>query len=94
MSRVVYTRVVLAMLIKGMSHFGKETKIFLRFCSRECKHLASWKMPTHGTIDVEITLAKGIIFKNIGMANGSILKLWAAHPYPKFSGDPPVFLSE
>ena len=46
------------------------------------------KMPTHGTFDVEISLAKGII--KIGLANGAILKLWAAHPCPKFSREPPA----
>ena len=43
----------------------------------------------HGTFDVEISLAKGIVFTKIGLANGAILKLWAAHPYPKFSQEPP-----
>ena len=43
----------------------------------------------HGTIDVEISLAKGTVFTKIGLANGAILKLWAAHPYPKFSKEPP-----
>ena len=46
-------------------------------------------MPTHGTFDVEISLAKGIIFRKIGLANGAILKPWAAHPCPKFSREPP-----
>ena len=41
-------------------------------------------MPTHGTFDVETSLAKGIIFRKIGLANGAILKLWAAHHCPKF----------
>ena len=45
-------------------------------------------MPTHGTFDVEISLAKSIILTKIGLANGAILKLWAAHPYPKFSREP------
>ena len=44
---------------------------------------------THGTFDVEISLAKGIIFRKIGLANGAILKPWAAHPCPKFSREPP-----
>ena len=39
--------------------------------------------------DVETSLAKGIIFRKIGLANGAILKLWAAHPCPKFSREPP-----
>ena len=39
----------------------------------------------HGTIDEGISVAKGIVFTKIGLANGAILKLWAAHPYPKFS---------
>ena len=46
-------------------------------------------MPNHGTFNVEISLAKGIIFTKIGLANGTFLKLWAAHPYPKFSKEPP-----
>ena len=46
-------------------------------------------MPTHGNVDVEISLAKGIIFRKIGLANGAILKLWAAHPCPKFSRELP-----
>ena len=46
-------------------------------------------MPTHDTFDVGISLAKGIIFRKIGLANGAISKLWAAHPCPKFSREPP-----
>ena len=46
-------------------------------------------MPNHGTFNVEISLAKGIIFTKIGKANGTILKLWAGNPYPKFSQTPP-----
>ena len=46
-------------------------------------------MPTHGTFDVGISLAKGIIFRKIGLANGAISKLWAAHPCRKFSREPP-----
>ena len=42
-----------------------------------------------GIIFVEISLAKGIIFTKIGLANSTILKLWAAHPYEKFSQEPP-----
>ena len=41
-----------------------------------------------GIIFVEISLAKGIIFTKIGLANGTVLKLWAAHFYPKFSQKP------
>ena len=41
--------------------------------------------------DVEISLAKGIIFRKIGLANGAILKPWAAHPCPKFSREPVGF---
>ena len=32
-------------------------------------------MTTHGTFDAEISLARGIIFTKVGLANGSILKL-------------------
>ena len=47
-------------------------------------------MPTHGTYDAEISLAKGIIFTKIGLANGAILKLWVAHPYTKYNREPPL----
>ena len=48
-------------------------------------------MPTHGTFDVEISLANGIILTKIGLANGTIQKMWAAPTYPKFSRElPPV----
>ena len=82
--------IFLAILVKELSNFGnscKETQIFFKSWSLECKNLASFaqKMPTHGTFDVGISLAKGIIFRKIGLANGAILKLWAAHPCPKFS---------
>ena len=46
-------------------------------------------MPTHGTFDTESSLAKGIILTKFGLANSAILKLWVAHPYPKFSWEPP-----
>ena len=35
-------------------------------------------MPTHGTFDVKFSLAKGIIVRNLGLANGTILKLLVA----------------
>ena len=44
--------------------------------------------------DVEISLAKDIIFRKIGLANGAILKQWAAHPCPKFSREPPPCASK
>ena len=56
-----------------MQQFGK-------FCLENAN---SWHF------DVEISLAKGIIFRKIGLANGAILKQWAAHPCPKFSREPP-----
>ena len=46
-------------------------------------------IPRKGIFYVEISLAKGIIFTKMGLANGSILKLWAAHRYLKFSREPP-----
>ena len=46
-------------------------------------------MPNHGTLNVEISLAKGIIFTKIGLANGTILKLGAAHPYRNLAKNPP-----
>ena len=94
-AHLVWARVYfLPILVKEMSNFGnscKETNIFFKFWSLECKNLANFasKMPTHGTFDVETSLAKGIIFRKIGLANGAILKLWAAHPCPKFSREPP-----
>ena len=42
---------------------------FLKYWSREVK-----------IFDVEISLAKAIIFTKIFLANGSILKLWTANP--------------
>ena len=39
-------------------------------------------MPTHGTFDVEISLAKGIIFRKISLADGAILKPRAAGGTP------------
>ena len=44
---------------------------------------------THGIFYAEISLAKGIIFRKISLANSAILKLWAAHPCPKLSREPP-----
>ena len=46
-------------------------------------------MPIQSTSEGKISLAKGIIFTKIVLANGYILKLWAAPPYPKFSREPP-----
>ena len=46
-------------------------------------------MPIQSTSEGKISLAKGIIFTKIGLANGYIFKLWAAPPYPKFSREPP-----
>ena len=57
---------IFQILVQRMQKFGK-------FCLEHA---------IHGTFDVEISLAKGIVFTKIGLANGSILKLWAAHPYP------------
>ena len=48
-----------------------------------------YKTPTHLAFDVEFTLVKGVIFTEIVLANGAILKLWAAHPYLKFGREPP-----
>ena len=47
-------------------------------------------MLSYGIFDVELSLAKGIIFIKIGLANGTILNFWAARPYLKFSRKPPV----
>ena len=38
------------------------------------------RMQKFMALDVEISLASGIIFTKIGLANGAILKLWAAQP--------------
>ena len=37
-------------------------------------------MPIQSTSEGKISLAKGIVFTKIGLANGNILKLWAAPP--------------
>ena len=37
--------------------------------------------------DVEFSLGKGIIFTKMGVAKGTILKLWAVHPKLKFIRD-------
>ena len=81
---------ILPISVKEMSNFGnscKETHIVFKFWSREYKKFGKLclEKPTHGTFDVEISLARGIIFTKIGQANGAILKLWVAHPYPKFN---------
>ena len=83
----------MAILVKEMSNFSnscKETQFFQilvhrmqkfgKFCLENAN---SWHF------DVEISLVKGIIFRKIGLANGAILKQWAAHPCPKFSREPP-----
>ena len=55
-AHLVWARVYfLAILVKEMSNFGnscKETQIFFKFWSLECKNLASFasKMPIHGTL--------------------------------------------
>ena len=68
----------MAILVKEKSNFDNsclETKKI--WWSREGENLATFvkKTPIHGTFDVEFSLAKGIIFTAIGLANGSILKL-------------------
>ena len=83
----------LVISVKEMSNFGnscKEAQIFSNFWSKECKKFGKFCLENaiHGTIDVEISLAKGIVFTKIGLANGAILKLRAARLYPKFSQEP------
>ena len=63
----------LKILVQKMRKFGK-------YCL---------ETPIQSTFEGKISLAKGIIFTKIGLANGHILKLWAA-PYPKFSREPPT----
>ena len=46
-------------------------------------------MLTQGTFDEGISLAKGIIFTKIGLANGYILEVWAAHPTRNLAESPP-----
>ena len=62
------------------SKFGPENAKIWHVLSRKCQIMAllMWKS------------VKGIIFTKIGLANGTILKLWAANPFPKFSQNPPV----
>ena len=47
-------------------------------------------LATPSTIEVDFSLAKGIIFTKVSPANGAILKQWAAHLYLKFSREPPA----
>ena len=49
-------------------------------------------MPIQSTSERKISLAKGIIFTKIGLANGYILKLWAAPPNRNLAESPPVSL--
>ena len=46
-------------------------------------------MPIQSTSEGKISLAKGIIFTKIGLANGYILKLWAAPPNRNLAENPP-----
>ena len=47
-------------------------------------------MPIQSTSEGKISLAKGIIFTKIGLANGYIFKLWAAPPTRNLAENPPV----
>ena len=47
-------------------------------------------MPIQSTSEGKISLAKGISFTKIGLANGYILKLWAAPPTRNLTENPPV----
>ena len=55
------------------------------------ENLASFakKMPIQSTSERKISLAKGIIFTKIGLANGYIVKLWAAPPTRNLAENPP-----
>ena len=92
---LVWARVYfLAILVKEMSNFGnscKETQIFFEILVHRMQKLGKFCLENANSwhFDVEISLAKGIIFRKIGLANGAILKQWAAHPCPKFSREPP-----
>ena len=46
-------------------------------------------MPIQSTSEGKISLAKGIIFTKIGLANGYIFKLWAAPPTRNLAENPP-----
>ena len=46
-------------------------------------------MPIQSTSEGKISLAKGVIFTKIGLANGYILKLWAAPPNRNLAENPP-----
>ena len=76
-----------------MSKFGnscKKPQFSLNFSPEDVKFgKFVQKKLTQGNVGGEIILAKGIIFTNIYLVNGYILKLWAAHRYPKFSREPP-----
>ena len=68
---------------------GKETQNFDDFGLEKGKFSSfSPGNANSGIFDVQF-LANGIVFTKIGLANSTILKLWAAHPYRKFGHDPP-----
>ena len=46
-----------------------------------------YKMPTYGIFDVEFSLAKGIIFTEVGLADGAILNMRVAYRHPRISRD-------
>ena len=94
-----YSRVrFLAILVKELSNFGnscKETQFFSNLVLRTQKFgKICPENATHGTFGVEISLAKGIIFRKIGLANGAILKLWAAQTCPKLSREAPSHVKD
>ena len=77
---------------KKMSNFGNSCKKseFICFGAENAKiRNFVWKTSTQGTFDVELSLAKGVIFTKIVLANGAILKMWRAHPYAKLAENPP-----
>ena len=94
-AHLVWARVYfLAILVKEMSNFGnscKETEIFFQILIHRMQKFGKFCLENANSwhFDVEISLAKGIFFRKIGLANGAILKQWAAHPCPKFSREPP-----
>ena len=69
----------------------KEKSNFSISCIRQKFGNSCYKKPTHCIFDVEISLAMGIIFRKLGLANGIILKLWEADPYLKCSRQPLVY---
>ena len=69
----------------------KKTQLFWNFGRKKAKiwQVLPIKRPIQSTSEGKISLAKGIIFTKIGLANDYILNLWAAPPNQNLAENPP-----